>query len=381
MADTGRILVIDDELGIREGCKRALSPQGYHVELAATMREGLHKAQQDQFDLVLLDVMMPDGRGVDLLEPIHAKDPDIVCVIITGYATVELAVQAIRQGAYDFISKPFTADVLLTTVEQGLERRRLSLEARRLGQIERRAADLAREKEEIERLDRLKTQFMWTVAHELRSPVGGALSLLRPLRRGLAGELNQSQNDILERIEIRLEMLRELINDLLDLAAGKAIEAEHALERLELRPVLQKLVDYYLVEAKSKGIEFSFDAPRDTLEVRASQDGLEKIFRNLISNAIKYTPQGGHVRLVAESLPGRACISVTDTGMGIPADALPHLWEEFFRATNARHSGVAGTGLGLSIVKQYVEGFGGQIEAHSEEGKGSTFTVTLPLEN
>jgi DNA-binding NtrC family response regulator len=180
----GNILVIDDELGIRQGCRRALEPQGFTVETAATMQEGLRKFQEDDFDLVLLDVMLPDGRGIELLAPIHEKDPDTVCVIITGYATVELAVEALKQGAYDFISKPFTSDLLLMTVNQGLEKRQLSLEAKRLQAIEEEAKELARAKEEMERLDKFKTAFTLTVAHELRAPVNAVQSFLLSLLKG-----------------------------------------------------------------------------------------------------------------------------------------------------------------------------------------------------
>jgi DNA-binding NtrC family response regulator len=141
-----RLLVIDDEEGIREGCRRVLEPQGYIVETAGTGREGLRRLQENSFDLVLLDVVLPDMRGIELLGPIRANDPDIICIIITGYATVELAVQAIKAGAYDFLAKPFAADVLLMTVRQGLERRRLSLETKRLQEIERQAQELARAK-------------------------------------------------------------------------------------------------------------------------------------------------------------------------------------------------------------------------------------------
>ena len=132
MTTPGKILVIDDELGIRQGCRRVLGPQGFIVETAATLQEGVQKVQAGDFDLVLLDVMLPDGRGINLLATIRERDPDTVPVIITGYATVEMAVNAIKQGAYDFISKPFTSDLLLMTVNQGLEKRRLSRETRRL---------------------------------------------------------------------------------------------------------------------------------------------------------------------------------------------------------------------------------------------------------
>jgi len=375
------ILVIDDELGIREGCRRALVPQGFVVETAGSIKEGLYKIQDFDFDLVLLDVMMPDGRGIDLLEPISQKDPDTVCVIITGYATVELAVQAIKQGAYDFISKPFTSDLLLMTVNQGLEKRKLSLESRRLQSIEREAEELARAKEEMERLDRYKSEFTLTVSHELRSPVAGAQSLLRTMIKGLAGDLNDQQRDILRRIEARLDMLMELIDDLLSLAASKAIEPDAPLEPVDLLTVIRRIVDHFLPEAQAKDILLLNDLPGDEIQVQATEDGLVTIFTNLVGNAIKYTPKGGSVRVGVDKSEGKIFVSVADTGIGIPEQDIPQLWQEFFRASNAKRSGITGTGLGLNIVKQYVDRFGGDVDVESCEGQGTTFKIVLPCQN
>src|SRR5512136_3021394 len=126
-----RILVIDDELGICQAIQRALHPTGYKVDTTTSGEDGLKKIKESGYDLVLLDVMMPGVSGIDLIASIHEYDPEIVCVIITGYATVELAVRAIKHGAYDFLTKPFSVDDLLLAVSQGLERRRLSLESKR----------------------------------------------------------------------------------------------------------------------------------------------------------------------------------------------------------------------------------------------------------
>jgi len=177
--EKGRVLVIDDELGIRLGCQRALSSAGYDVETAASGEEGLNKLRENGFDLVLLDVMMPGIGGIEALKQIAELDPSLVCIIITGYGTVELAVQAIRQGAYDFVTKPFDLDTLLLTVEQGMEKRRLSLQAERLAALEQEARELAREKAELERLDKVKSTFTLMVAHELRAPVAAIQSYLR----------------------------------------------------------------------------------------------------------------------------------------------------------------------------------------------------------
>jgi signal transduction histidine kinase len=375
----GKILVIDDEIGICKGCRRVLEPEGFQVDTACTIKEGLNKILNGDYDLVLLDVMMPDGRGIDLLGPINESDPEIVIIIITGYATVELAVNAIRQGAYDFISKPFTSDLLLITVSQGIEKRRLALEAKRLQDIERKASRLAYEKEEMERLDRFKSEFMLTVAHELRSPIGGALSLLRTLLRGLAGELSEQQNEILKRIEIRLNNLLELVNDLLSLAATKSVEPDQPLESVPLQKCIHQILERFSVEANAKHQSLSFESPDELIFVRATEDGLATVFGNLIGNAIKYTPEGGDIQVRVVPSNGEAQISVTDTGIGIPKEDLPRLGEEFFRAKNARQSDIGGTGLGLSIVKQLVERFGGLIAISSTPGEGTMISVKLNL--
>lgn len=381
METQGKILVVDDELGIREGCRRVLAPEGFSVAMAGTMNEGRRLLDEDHFDLVLLDVMMPDGRGLDLLATIQDQDPDIVPIIITGYATVELAVEAIKAGAYDFISKPFTADLLLMTVRQGLEKRRLTLETKRLQAIEQEAAEMARAKAEAERLQELQTAFTYQVAHELRAPVAASLSLLRTMNRGLAGQLNETQADILGRIENRLNLLMELVNDLLSLAASKTVAQDEPLEQVALEPLIRQVVDQLAIEAEGKGIRLTLNAPETPMAVQATEEGLRRIVSNLVGNAIKYTPAGGQVEVTVRTGTGWATLVVVDSGIGIPAEDLAHVWEEFFRARNARRSGITGTGLGLSIVKQLVTRYGGSIEVESVEGQGTTFTVRLPLDD
>lgn len=377
MESKNAILVVDDELGIRQGCRRALEPHGFEMETASNFSEAQEKIRAGHFDMALIDVMMPDGRGVDLLSPLLEKDPDIVCVIITGYATVELAVEAIKRGAYGFIAKPFTADVLLMTVQQGLEKRRLSIEAKRVHEMEQQAERLIREKEEVERLNQFKTQFMLTVAHELRSPVGGSQSLIRTLVKGLAGELNDRQKDILNRIEIRLDLLMSLIDDLLALAETKAVEIERLVEDVPLNAVLSRLIDRYKDDASHKSIDLSLEIPAGELIVQATPDGLEKIFSNLVGNAIKYTPEGGKVSVFVVDTNNLIQVKVTDTGIGIAQEDIDKLGEEFFRTRNAREAGIKGTGLGLSIVKQLVDHFGGSMHVESQLGQGTTFTLNF----
>ena len=375
METQGRILVIDDELGIREGCRRALEPEGYTVETAITGQEGLHRLREQPFDLVLLDVVMPDVRGVELLDPIHEQDPDTVCIIITGYATVELAVQAIKAGAYDFLSKPFTSDLLLMAVHQGLERQRLSLEAKRLEILEQDAAELTRAKEELERLDRFKTTFMLTVAHELRAPLTALQSFLIAIQQGYIPPDHQ-QEQILQRAVERAQELLDMVNDLLKSAAVKGEETGKR-EILSLAEVVEKVFSLLQVQADAKGVTCTLEI-RQRPMVKAHPDQMMQLWTNLISNAIRYTLPDGRVTIIVEERDGWASGVVQDTGIGIAPEDQDRIFEEFYRAPQAKEIEPYGTGLGLPLVKRIVDEHGGTIEVKSELGQGSQFTFRLP---
>jgi signal transduction histidine kinase len=224
-----------------------------------------------------------------------------------------------------------------------------------------------------------RAQFVRTVTHELRSPVGGAQSLLRVLLKQMSGELNPTQQDIIHRVETRLDSLMALINDLLALAAMTTRGFQDKPEPVALVPEVRGAVEQRAFEAQEKNISLSLTPPQGNPWVRAGHEGLAHILGNLIGNAVKYTPAGGRVTVSLETRGASAVVSVADTGIGIPEDELPRLWQEFFRASNARKSGIVGTGLGLSIVKRRVEAYGGMISVHSRVGEGTTFSVSLPL--
>lgn len=376
MAETQEaILVIDDELGIREACRRALEREGYIVETAATGRDGLRKIEEGAFDLVLVDVVMPDIQGIDLLRPIHEKDPHTICIIITGYATVELAVQAIKAGAYDFLSKPFSSDVLLMAVRQGLERRRLSLEAKRLQAIEQEAAELARAKEDLERLDRFKTTFMLTVTHELRAPLTALQSFLLSSLKGYIPP--DQQQRVLQQAVERSQELLELVDDLLKLAAVKSEQEMKRRDVLSLADSLEKVFPLLKTQADEKGLTLTLEVRQHPL-VRADLDQMGQLWTNLISNAIKYTPPGGRVRVILEEEEKWAVGMVEDTGIGIAPEDKTRIFEEFYRTRQAKEMEPRGTGLGLPLVKRIVEGHGGSIEVQSALGQGSRFVFRLP---
>lgn len=377
MEPSARILVIDDELGMREGCRRALSAQGHQVDVAVDGEDGLAHVLAGPYDLILLDVRMPKIGGIELLGKIRAHDPDAVCIIITGYASIDLAIQAIKLGAYHFLSKPFDADALLLAVNQGLEKRRLTLEAKRLREVEVQAVELARAKAELEKLDRLKSEFMFTVAHELRAPVAAIEGYLRIIIDGYVSL--DKQQPMLQRAAQRAIELLELIDKLLQLARIKGAAVEDRIDKIDMREILEQTVSLLQVEAERRGIDLEVDA-RPCPPILANADHVRQLWSNLISNAIKYTLPGGQVRVTLK-VEGQAIAGcVADTGIGINSDELPRIFHEFYRTEPAKVMQARGTGLGLAITKRILGSYGGTIQVQSAVGQGSTFTFTWPVQ-
>lgn len=370
-----KILVIDDELGIREGCKRALTPQGFEVDTAENGEQGLQKVQANGYALALLDVMMPGASGMEMLAAIHAHDPEIVCIIITGYATIELAVQAIKQGAYDFLTKPFTADDLLLAVNQGLERRRLSLETKRLQAIEQEARQLAADKARLEELDKAKVAFINLVTHELQAPASAVHNYLELVLGGYVSP--PEQNAVLAKALERVKEQLALIADLLEFGRLREIKTLGTVSDVALDQVLREALESFQAEIARKGLQVQINIAESLPTIRGVAKQFASLWSNLIGNAIKYTPPGGRIEISLRHTSGKIVGQVRDSGIGIPTEALPKLFTEFFRASNAKELGLPGTGLGLAIVKQIVEKNGGQIQVESQVGQGTTFTFEI----
>jgi signal transduction histidine kinase len=234
----------------------------------------------------------------------------------------------------------------------------------------------------IETLDATKAAFIRVFTHELRSPVSVIRSLLQTVLSGYAAEINPQQRDILERAVRRVDFLRKLIDDLLDLANGRAPQPSADLKApVPLESVVETVVKRFEMPAHENGLTMEWHCAPQGGEspVWATVEGLDRIFNNLVSNAVKYTPQGGKVTISLNRTAKEAAVEVADTGIGIPEEAMPHLFEEFYRAPNARSIEREGTGLGLSIVRETVNNLGGRISVQSETGVGTSFTVTLPL--
>jgi signal transduction histidine kinase len=240
------------------------------------------------------------------------------------------------------------------------------------------AIENARAYHALEVADRAKSDFVRMVAHELRSPISAVQSMLKVLEEGIVGPITSKQQDLVRRSERRVSTLLALVNDLLDLAAGKMEQLRGEKKAVMLNNIITKVTELLRTRAEEKGLEFEVDIVEEPLVLVGIEDGLERVFMNLVSNSVKYTPTGGSVMVRAWSEDNQIRVEVSDTGIGIPAEALPRIFEEFYRAKNAKAIEMEGTGLGLAIVRDVVEQHGGQVSVESVEGEGSTFSVTLP---
>lgn len=249
---------------------------------------------------------------------------------------------------------------------------------RAVGELGATAIYAARDLVALERVDASKSSFVQIATHELRSPVTVAQSLVRTVLKGYAGSLTDQQRDIFRRVAGRLDFLESLVNDLLDLAATKAPELAEEEGPVAVNSSVGRAALLLQPRAEEKGVELKLRPCCEELAVWASEEGLDRIFSNLIGNAVKYTPSGGRVKITLGRTEDEIRVNVADTGIGIPEEAQPQIFEEFYRAPNARDFGV-GTGLGLAIVKDLIDRYGGRIELESTVGKGSTFTVILPV--
>jgi len=233
----------------------------------------------------------------------------------------------------------------------------------------------------VQTLDETKSNFIRTITHELRSPVSVIRSLLRTITAGYTGEVNEQQRDLVDRAIRRIDFLQKLIDDLLELAAGKAdLKSFESTLPVPLENSLKRVVDRFTAPAKEKDqtLEWRNLADQPCL-VMASPEALDRIFNNLLSNAVKYTPPKGKVSVTLSQSAEGALIVVEDTGIGIPKEAMAHLFEEFYRAPNAKEFEHEGTGLGLTIARDLITRLGGWIQVHSTAGSGTRFNVSLPL--
>lgn len=489
MLKEANILVVDDEAVIRDGCTKILLKEGHNVETVENGMECLDRVKEKNYDLILLDLMMPGMNGLEIIQELGRLELDINIIVITGYATVETAVEAMKSGAYDYVPKPFTPDQLRVVVRKALANRALRLEAEYLrAEQEKGLQAIAREKSKIKTIinclpngilvmdaerrvvlcnpfvsrvmniksdgsaiglaveectqcagftgmvsevldrdsddapvisgeisghndvplmahvapvrmeggevvgavavlqdisqqkavDKIKADFIAKVTHELKAPVATVNQLLMTILEGAAGELDEQTRQMMQRAKQRGEGLLELISDLLNISKIESGIATQRKTLININEILNEVVELLKPLADEKEISINFDPDTGMPEIVADRDGMREVFTNLVSNAIKYSDNGGSINISEKTGKDFIEVAVSDSGFGINEKDLPYIFERFFRVKNKRTRQIIGTGLGLPIVKEIVEAHLGSIDVKSEEGKGSTFAVSLP---
>jgi len=232
--------------------------------------------------------------------------------------------------------------------------------------------------EQLQELDHMKSDFMRRMEHGSRSHLAVIKSCLSLALGEYYSELNEQQKDLIKTAERRSSTLLELLDDILILSYRKSAEAVYHTETVQMADIMQKVIDDIQDQAQKKNIVINVQIPQGFPQVVADRKALNEVFSNLLSNAVKYTGERGAVNVTAEEKRDFVNIDVSDTGIGIASEDLPKIFDEFYRAPNAKSYKVEGTGLGLAIVKEIVEAHGGSLKVQSELGKGSTFTVSLP---
>lgn len=384
------ILVIDDEEGIRQTVRMFLEQVGYRVSTVATTEAAWCLVGTEEPDMILCDVMMPGEDGLSFLAKLHQQLPDVPVVIMTGYARLQTAIDAITHGAFDFIQKPFDFSYLRMVVSRGLEysglRRmeknyRAELEntvALRTDELKKAMAQLEASSTLLLKAANEKREFMTTITHEMRTPMNGVIGALDVLEDS---DLSGMQREFVLIARQAADNMVTLINQLLSFAAFSGSGTAASRELIQLPDMLETLADTHRPRFTAKGIAFKLQtAPNTPSVIRCDGTQLAQLLTIVLDNALKFTDRG-EVRLeIWPERNGEIHFCVTDSGIGIPKKMLERIFEPFTQADGSITRRYGGTGLGLSIARQVAQLLGGRLWAESTLGEGSSFHFTMKYE-
>jgi len=377
-----RVLVVDDEREIRAFLYRALSRVGgFHVELAESGEEALRKLETEPFELVLTDLKMPKMDGIELIAQIAKSKPETLTIMMTGHGTIDSALEAMKLGASDYLTKPLNLDEMILRLRKVLE------DKQRFVNLKDFADRLERTNQELRKIDSMKSEFVSVASHELRTPLTVIKNAVQLILSGKTGEINAHQEKFLSMAERNINRLIHILNDLLNLSKIESGKIELKFENVALEEIIESAASSLRLHADVKAIRIEVEIPKPLPEVYGDKEQIEQVLTNLVGNAVKFTPDGGRILISALPLSQDQkdvhgdviAVSVKDSGIGIPPEHLNAVFNKFHQVEGSIDRSGGGTGLGLTITKGLVEAHRGKIWVESEVGKGSTFTFTLPV--
>jgi signal transduction histidine kinase len=355
--DAGKphILVVDDEMGPRESLKMILHPY-YNVHTADRGAQAVEMLKQIPVDLVTVDLKMPGFSGINVLEKVKQYDPDIEAIIITGYGSLDTAIEGLRLGAFDYISKPFDVNHILALVRRGLDRRNAKA-----------------------RLRQVKSDFLSNVSHELRTPLSVVVGFVYLLLNQVIGKLSEEQQKVLETVYRNSEELLELIDNVLWMTSLNAGDTSATIEKFDARDVVKETANRYEKTIRDKGLKLNLQLADSDISIVSDRAKVERVFQNVFNNAVKFTSEG-EVTVKAQLTVDRKNVEfeITDTGAGIEESKIDSIFEPFHQADNSTQRTYSGLGLGLTVARRMAELVGGKLEVSSKPHVGTRVTMSFP---
>jgi len=365
------VLIVDDELGMRLGAERSLLDYFFKLDkfddeinfkttLVENGNDAIKILAEKNTDIILLDYKLPDILGLDILNKIKTEKYDLLTIMITAYASLDVAISATKSGAFDFLAKPFTPEELRNTVKKAAEHIYLN----------RKASKLEEEKKKI------RFQFISVLAHELKSPLSAVENYLLLMKDKISGDNISSYENMIGRSIKRIDGMRKLIIDLLDLTRLESGAKNRVFEELSIYEIVNDAVEGVMLTAKEKNITINFNCEKNFM-FYAVKDEIEIIINNLLTNAVKYNKENGSVDLNIFTDNDNVRIVCKDTGIGMTKEETSRLFNEFVRIKNEKTKNILGSGLGLSILKRIINLYDGVINVDSEPDIGTTFDIIL----
>ncbi|MFC2008031.1 ATP-binding protein [Chloroflexota bacterium] len=379
-SETATIMVVEDETGARITLCNILEDAGYRVVGLETGAKAMEAIGTSHFDAIITDIRLPDLSGMEILELAKETNPDAEVMMVTGYASVETAVEAVIRGAYAYYIKPVNPDELKTAIANALKQQRLSRENKRLVEsLQGSNKLLYKTNEELRQATQVKNEFMAHMSHELRTPLNVIIGFSELMIDKVPGEINEEQRQCLDDILDSGKHLLGLINGILDLSKIESGKMDINLKNVWMTSLIQSLSNTAKAMLTPRKQVLKISVEEGLPPVRADRAKIRQVLLNLLGNASKFTPDGGQLRIETAVENGCCRLSVVDNGVGIRKEDQGGIFEPFCQLDNSPSGETRGSGLGLAIARQIVERHGGRIWVESKYGKGSRFSFTLPL--